>query len=205
MAFFSKKCSLTSWFCKCWLFLTPLWIRQGHVEVRLWRNGLSLLSTVRQCTNVHGEHRICLRRNCLWSIASRARRQIGVIFFQIMHCGAPLNCPVRVLHTAALCALSVWGLLTSRSVWGWVSVRWKRGLGDGSVLAAGQQQVPLTSTGTNKGPFVGAQQLQNTQFVISSYLGVGTEDLPQHLQPQHTVCLCCVVRFGFFSFDSLLH
>lgn len=115
--------------------------------------------------------------------------------FQRMACGAPANFLSRVLCTAALCALSVWGLLTSRSVWGWVDTRWKRGLGGGSVLAAEQQEVLLTSTGPNKGLFVGAQQVQNTQFVISNHLGVVTEGLPQHLQPPDTVCLCHAVIF----------
>jgi len=115
--------------------------------------------------------------------------------FPVMDCGAPANFLFRLWCTAAFCALSVWGLLTSCSVWGWVSVHWKCGLSDGSVLAAEQQEDLLTSTGPNKGPFVGLQQLQNTQFVISDYLGVITEDLPHHLQLQNTVCLCYVVNF----------
>lgn len=56
--------------------------------------------------------------------------------FQIMDCGAPAKFLFRVLCTAALCALSVWGPLTSRSVGGRV-----RFAGDvGSVMAVCWQQ-----------------------------------------------------------------
>lgn len=85
---------------------------------------------------------------------------------------------------------------------GWVSVCWKCGLSDGSVLAAEQQEVLHISTEPNKGPFVGVQQLQNIQFVISNYLGVITEDLPQHLQPSNTVCLWHVVNFFIIHYYS---
>lgn len=119
--------------------------------------------------------------------------------FQIMDCGPPANFLFR-----ALCATLL--SLHSRCEVSWLLALCEGGLTVSenvgsviSVLAAERQEVLLASTGPNKGLFVGPAavgvwQRKNTQFVISNYLGVITEDLPQHLQFRHTVCLCCAVR-----------
>lgn len=120
---------LASWFCKCWLFLILLWIRQCHLEVRLWRNRLSLLTAVGQSTFVYGEENLLAVELPLEHHFTYAREDSCYLFW-IMDCVAPANFLLRVLCTAALCALSVRGLLTSCSLRGWVCVRCRCGLSD---------------------------------------------------------------------------
>lgn len=124
---------LDSCFCKSWLFMIPPRIRPWHLEVKCWRDKLSLLDA--QLGQGMEVYRDDVRLQLFGCIASRSPLHKCAGRFMLsfsdngLRTSSKLSLQSFVCNTA-LCALSVWGLLTSRSVWGWLNSHWKCGLSD---------------------------------------------------------------------------